>query len=149
MIDLLIPRQAYDLICADAVARIPRESCGLLIGSGSDVITVDQAVISENLGDGVDRFLIDPQLQFDWMRKLRGHRLRVVGHFHSHPNGVCEPSANDLEMAIDPELIWVIAAVTESRVAEVKAFQFVTPGPRFAPINLRLIEHEVPATAAD
>jgi len=149
MTDLLIPRHAYDVICADAVERLPRESCGLLIGLGRDVITVDQAVISKNLADGVDRFLIDPQLQFDWMRKLRGHSLRVVGHFHSHPNGVCEPSANDLEMAIDPDLIWVIAAVAESRVAEVKAFQLFTPGPRFVPINLRLIEHEVPATAAD
>src|SRR5690606_22864294 len=66
---------------------------------------------SRNLGKARDRFEIDPQLWVDLTRAHRGGPMRVVGLYHSHPDGPAQPSAIDLEAAWGEELAWLIVAV--------------------------------------
>lgn len=102
--------RARILAAAGQAAQV--EVCGLLVGRIHDDVWVDDVVMAENVAATPHkRFEIDPQLQFDTMRKLRGGEHVIVGHFHSHPDGPAEPSTQDLAMAIDPEAIWVIAAL--------------------------------------
>lgn len=100
-------------MCEAAEHAFPKECCGLLIGAGADSVIVSQAVVAPNLSEDPNRFLIDPQVQFDWLRKLRGTKERIVGHFHSHPNGCSEPSKIDAEMAIERDQYWVIIPVKD------------------------------------
>jgi proteasome lid subunit RPN8/RPN11 len=102
----------------------PSECCGLLVGQGDGVVTVTRVVPAANIADTpARRFLIDPQVQFDTLRALRNGPERVVGHYHSHPNGSAALSAHDLEMADDPDAIWVLIPVTDGRSGSLQAFR--------------------------
>ena len=69
-----------------AAAAYPNECCGLLAGSGLEVVTVTLVRQSANLAvNRKTEFAVDPQMQFDLMRELRGTPYHIVGHYHSHP----------------------------------------------------------------
>ena len=100
---------------ADAAEQaFPTECCGLLVGRGRRIITVTQLIPAPNLLSAAttDRFELDPRIRFETERALRGTPERIVGHWHSHPNGSAIPSATDLKQAWEPELIWLILGVT-------------------------------------
>jgi proteasome lid subunit RPN8/RPN11 len=109
-------------ICDAAERAFPEECCGLLVGTGEEAVTVTEVVAGENTAaDKETHFAIDPQLQFDTLRAGRERGLRVVGHYHSHPNGRATPSAEDLAMAVDAS-VWLIVAVTASGADAPRAF---------------------------
>lgn len=122
MTKLVITKAQKKLIEREAEVDFPRECCGLLIGRGEQTVVVADVVPTQNYADSEDRFLIDPQVQFDWIRKLRGSDLQLIGHYHSHPNGRRGPSAHDAAMAMDAGQIWLIASMDDSRVGEIQAF---------------------------
>ncbi|MDA0240849.1 MAG: M67 family metallopeptidase [Proteobacteria bacterium] len=130
MIDLT--RDQLSEIEGYAKAAYPGECCGLLIGTteGEDSIAITRIVPSRNLAAETrrDRFEIDPQVQFDTMRELRGGGERIVGHYHSHPDHPAHPSDTDAEMAYEPGLIWIITEVTNGAVTETAAFQALQSG---------------------
>src|SRR6266568_4128437 len=77
----------------------PRECCGLLVGEGEEDVALCEIVPMENVAATPERrFEIDPQGQFDLLRRLRGTARRIIGHYHSHPNGPADLSAHDLSM---------------------------------------------------
>ena len=96
----------------EAAARAyPDECCGLLEGvataDGWQVLAVHE---TRNVAqDSRQRFLIDPQAQFDVLRHLRGTQSRLVGCFHSHPDGAPEPSATDEAQAYEAGFVYLIA----------------------------------------
>lgn len=111
----------------EAACRLawPEEGCGLLLGraAGADLL-VRRAEPSRNLADApARRFEVDPALRFRLERAARCGADPVVGHFHSHPEGPAEPSAVDLAAAHEPGLVWLIAAVREGRLAELRAWR--------------------------
>ena len=90
-------------ILAQARAAHPRECCGLLEGCETRIAAIHPA---RNMAETVDRFLIDPALQF----RLRREGRRIVGCYHSHPNGAARPSSRDAEQAEEAGFLWLIAA---------------------------------------
>lgn len=120
---LNLEKQDISRLLEEAAQAFPAECCGLLIGSGKDQIMVTAVVPTANLSDDPGRFLIDPQCQFDWLRKLRGTEHRIVGHYHSHPNGLDRPSSHDEQMAADSEQIWVIIPVKDGVSGEPKGYR--------------------------
>ncbi|MCR4378238.1 MAG: M67 family metallopeptidase [Rhodospirillales bacterium] len=115
-----------DQINTLAQRAYPGECCGLLVGrtepDGS--ITVTRIVPSANVADppGNDRFEVSPKVRFDLMRQLNGTEKTIVGHYHSHPDQAAEPSATDLSMAFEPDLIWLITAVTSRGAGQTQAW---------------------------
>jgi len=128
-------------------AAWPREACALLVGDAAlRVIAVTEIVPAKNVSDNPDReFELDPAVHIAVLRRLRdaggtnsiiGHR--IIGHWHSHPNGKDEPSAQDAAMVHDPGLVWLLSAVHDGRAAPVRAFR---PVPRdggfgFSPLTI-------------
>lgn len=115
-----------------AVAAFPEECCGFLVGEGYRLITVTAVVPAANKADDLRRaFAIDPQAQFDLLRRTRENGRRVVGHYHSHPEcGVpplnelgALPSSHDLAMAYDPDAVWVVLAATALGASPPRAFR--------------------------
>ncbi|MSO98853.1 MAG: M67 family peptidase [Rhodospirillaceae bacterium] len=108
---IVLPDTCRAQMLVHARETAPHECCGLLIGAGTDVIVIDEIELASNVAEKSERrFEIDPQIQFNVLRRLRGTGRRVVGHYHSHPGGPPGPSATDLAMAHDPEAIWLIVA---------------------------------------
>jgi len=111
---ILLDRSDLAAIAAAAEAAFPAEGCGLLIGRGDRIVRVRQIIPAENLERERrnDRFELDPRARFAAERAVRGGPDRIVGHWHSHPNGSPSPSSVDIARAFEPEMIWLIVAVT-------------------------------------
>ncbi|KAF0119302.1 MAG: Mov34/MPN/PAD-1 [Rhodospirillaceae bacterium] len=114
----------------------PAEGCGLLAGvtEGTACWRVTRVVPTRNLLTQRDRFEVDPAARFALMRDVRGGSERLIGHYHSHPDGPACPSATDRAMAFEPELIWVIVAVANGRAETIKAYRL--GGPTIHPVTI-------------
>lgn len=141
---LTVPRDLLDEITRAAEAAFPHECCGLLAGTAGagGETRVTRVVASPNVTEtrAEDSFEVDPQVRFDLMRALDGTDERIVGHYHSHPGGPAMPSATDLRMAYETDLIWVIVSVRDGRAEDVRAHG-VAPD--------RTAFHEIPLSPAD
>ncbi len=146
---LLIPGALLKSIMDQAEAAYPQEACGLLVGGteGARDLVVTRVAASPNVssGDQTRTFEIDPQIRLQVMRDLKGADKRIIGHYHSHPNGPARPSSTDLAQAYEPEMTWLIVSVVEGQAilpaAHVLDFQEAPDAPRrFRQIGLRTID---------
>jgi proteasome lid subunit RPN8/RPN11 len=119
---------------AAARAAHPRECCGLLTGQPG---LIEAVVPAANVSPHPETsFEIDPAILLQTHRAARGQQRRVLGHYHSHPDGSAQPSIRDAARAIDNGQIWLIIAGDA-----VKGWQAVANDPgavhgRFVPIVL-------------
>ena len=137
---ILSPLAVLKAVADAAEAAYPEEACGLLVGRRTSRHTFLSAVVpSHNVSAGAkrDRFEVDPKVRFDVMRSLEGTPQFIVGHYHSHPDHPCEPSPTDLEMAFEPDLIWLIVSVVDGQVVNLGAFQPAAGQTRFKRLTLR------------
>ena len=108
-----------------AEAAHPEEACALLIGRRGLGLNfrVSRVEISPNVAaDRRRRFEVDPGLRIGLERELRGKADQVIGVWHSHPNGLAEPSAADAAMIYEPDLVWLITAVVAGQAIHTAAF---------------------------
>ncbi len=76
-----------------------------------------EAVETANVSpDPSTTFEIDPAALFSAIRAERAGGPRILGHYHSHPNGSATPSARDAAMALQPGRLWLIVAAGEARL---------------------------------
>ena len=100
-----IGRNVLDELLAAAKAAPQREICGLLFGSSDRISRAEPA---DNVAARPqDTFEIDPRALFAALRAERAGGERLIGHYHSHPNGSAEPSPRDLAAA-EPGKLWLI-----------------------------------------
>ena len=119
----------------DAAAAQPDEEvCGLLVGSAD---AVARLVPARNVArDPARSFEIEPATLLATHRTARATGHRVIGHWHSHPNGRREPSARDAARATENGAIWLI--ISGGDLAAWRA-QSRGPGPaRFVPVPLEI-----------
>lgn len=95
---LRIPQHVLDRIVAHAAADYPVECCGLLVGQGNEVYSA-HPVRNLYAGDCCDRFELDPigHVRVFEAARAAGHKL--VGCYHSHPDGMALPSSIDRRLA--------------------------------------------------
>lgn len=110
---VLIPAALLAEVLAHA-ARTPRlEVCGLLFGGAG---RIDRAKPAANVAADPARFFeLDPTTLFRALRAERAGGPRIVGHYHSHPNGSADPSARD-RAAAEPGQLWLIVAGNDARL---------------------------------
>jgi len=137
-LSLGLTEQQLEQLKQEAETAFPDECCGLLIGQGAGFIEVTDVVAADNLAESSDRFLIDPQVQFDWMRTLRGTERRIVGHYHSHPNGLAMPSKRDEAMAVDRHQVWIIVPIQAGAAGEPAGFLCMGEGLGFSPFPIKI-----------
>jgi proteasome lid subunit RPN8/RPN11 len=103
-------------LCASAAALIHAgvqrsgnsEACGLLFGTHG---RITQATLARNVAaEPWHRFEIDPAHLFDAHRRSRAGPERLVGCWHSHPDGRGEPSRHDRAGVSDEGWLWLIVA---------------------------------------
>ncbi len=145
-------------IARAAEAAYPEECCGLLVGAGGEGDEggerrwrVARVEASANLaeGDRRRRFEVDPGLLIRLHRELRGGEARVIGVYHSHPDHPAEPSAHDLELALEPGLVWLIISVVGGRASDASAHVLAQDGARFEAITLEIADGKGRTRATD
>lgn len=125
-----------------AQQAFPNEACALLIGYGESEsdLCITQVKPAENVTacNSKDSFEIDPLVYFAVAREVRGTENKVIGVWHSHPNGVPKPSAMDSLHSLESSWIWLITALESYKAeADTKAYQAEMSNPSiFQPVEI-------------
>lgn len=100
-----IRRDVLNAVLDAAASASEQEICGLLFGTEG---RIDRAEPAANVAEHpTDTFEIDPRALFAALRAERAGGDKMIGHYHSHPNGSAEPSPRDLAAA-EPGKLWLI-----------------------------------------
>ena len=113
-----IPAHIYDGIVAQAYSELPNEACGLLVGTENEA--VKQHVLT-NIDHSPEHFSFDPAEQFQVFRSARSEGLSIIANYHSHPETPSRPSVEDIRLAYDPNILYLIVSLA-AEIPVLKAF---------------------------
>lgn len=116
---LRIPQQIIDELFDHARTGLPEEVCGYLAGTGSEVTRQFRLT---NIDHSNEHFSFDPAEQFQVVREARKAGLEILANYHSHPESPARPSQEDIRLAFDPNISYVIVSLT-AEFPDVKAFR--------------------------
>ena len=113
-----ITRDVADDIIDHAKINAPVEACGYLAGKNG-IIT--KSFRMTNIDNSPEHFSFDPEEQFDVVRKARGEGLEIIANYHSHPVTPARPSQEDINLAYDPDISYLIVSLAGDR-EDIKSF---------------------------
>jgi len=114
-----IPKDIIKAILAQGEQESPNEACGYLTGTAGDV---KKATPLTNVDRSPEHFSLDPREQFAALRQARAEGLEILAVYHTHPATPARPSAEDIRLAYDPAIVYVIVSLVPGR-REANAFR--------------------------
>ncbi len=108
-----LPDPIRQAILAHAAQCAPDECCGLLAIDGEGGFRF--AYPLTNADPSPVTFTIDPDEHFHAMSHAETMGWEIGGVFHSHPGGTAMPSMIDVQTALDPDWMYLIASPDEIR----------------------------------
>ena len=75
-----------------------------------------------NLDASPEHYTMDPKEQFACVREIRKAGLQVAAVYHSHPESQARPSGEDIALAYDPAISYVIVSLADE-VPVAKSFK--------------------------
>ncbi len=113
-----IPRTILEEIVLQARAELPNEACGLLAGKGFEA---QKRYALTNADASPEHFSFLPAEQFQVLRSARAEGLEILANYHSHPATPARPSEEDIKLAYDPNILYIIVSLASAEPV-VKAF---------------------------
>ena len=113
-----LTRAVVNNIIDHARRDAPIEACGYLAGKNS-IITKCYSMI--NIDNSPEHFSFDPEEQFDVVRRARSEGLEIIANYHSHPVTPARPSQEDINLAYDPDMSYLIISLEGGR-EDVRSF---------------------------
>ncbi len=104
-----INRDVYEQIIRHARVEAPLECCGYLAGVDGENT---KAYPMENIDKSAIHYSFEPEEQFRTVKAVRKLGLKVLAVYHSHPESPARPSAEDISLAYDPNMSYVIISLT-------------------------------------
>jgi proteasome lid subunit RPN8/RPN11 len=117
-----IPKSILDALIAQARKELPNEACGLLVGSRDVARHVFQHYPLTNIDHSPEHFSFDPKEQFHVLKEARTQGLQIIANYHSHPESPARPSEEDIRLAFDPTMIYIILSLQKKDSPVIKAF---------------------------
>jgi proteasome lid subunit RPN8/RPN11 len=118
---LTIQQHILNQIIAHAQKDLPNEACGYLAGNSKNVT---YAYNLTNIDHSHEHFSFDPAEQFKTVKDARSKDLEILANYHSHPSTPSRPSLEDIRLAYDPEISYVIISLAE-KTPVVKSFRII------------------------
>lgn len=116
---LRIPKDIHDELVAHAQAGFPLEVCGILGGSDG---TVSAIYPMTNTDASNEHFMMDPREQFAVVKDLRAKQISMLAIYHSHPETPARPSAEDIRLALTPDVSYVIISLADPSAPDIKSY---------------------------
>ncbi len=105
-----IKKDVIKKILLHAKKEAPVEACGYL-AQKNDVVTRHYELT--NVDKSSEHFSFDPHEQFSAVKDARANGLEVCAAYHSHPHTPARPSVEDIKLAYDPKLSYVIISLAD------------------------------------
>ena len=116
-----IKKDIQDKIIKHAQEEAPIEACGYLASQDGVIVRHYEM---KNIDQSLEHFSFDPKDQFFVVRDARAQGPEISAVYHSHPASPARPSAEDIRLAYDPSLSYVIVSLAGGR-RDVKSFRIV------------------------
>ena len=104
-----------------AKAGAPLEVCAYL-AAGDGIVSAHYSLT--NIDASADHFSMDPAEQFATVRSIRGAGLTLAAVAHSHPASPARLSEEDIRLAADPSVSYVIVSLAGGSVS-IKSFRIL------------------------
>ena len=114
-----IPVTIVEAIYKQAMEEEPLEACGYLAGKND---LVKRHFPMTNIDRSETHFSFDPEEQFQILKKSRTTGLELIAVYHSHPVTPARPSAEDIRLAYDPGMNYVIVSLANGQKT-IKSFK--------------------------
>ncbi len=108
MLSLNIPNNIFQEILTQAKVCDPLEACGILAGKDD---RVEKCYKMTNADQSETHFTMVPQEQFTVIKDIRAAGLKMKAIYHSHPATPARLSAEDIRLAVTPDVIYVIVSL--------------------------------------
>jgi proteasome lid subunit RPN8/RPN11 len=118
-LNLEIPKIIFEQVVAQAKTEAPIEACGILAGRESRVEKLYKMTNAEKRSD---HFAMEPSEQFKVVKDIRASGLKMLAVYHSHPATPTRPSAEDIRLALTPDVMYVIVSLQNKDYPVVKSF---------------------------
>ena len=118
MLRLNIPNDVFEQMLRQANDEAPIEACGILAGRDGQV---EKLYEMTNADQSNDHFTMTPEEQFKVIKDIRSAGLEMLAIYHSHPSTQARPSAEDIRLALTPDVIYVIVSLAGKEPA-IKGF---------------------------
>lgn len=128
-----IPVTIVEAIYKQATEEKPLEACGYLAGEDD---LVKRHFPMTNIDRSATHFTFDPEEQFQILKKSRKTGLELIAVYHSHPVTPARPSAEDILLAYDPKMSYVIVSLANGQKT-IKSFK-IKDG-KVVPESLKII----------
>ncbi len=116
---MILNKEVFEALVAHARQGLPYEVCGYLVGREAEVVKHYELT---NLDKAADHFTMNPKEQFAVIKETRKQGLAIQAVYHSHPDTPARPSAEDIKLAYDPEISYVIISLA-AKEADIKSFR--------------------------
>ena len=113
-----VEKGIIDKITEHSKRALPIEACGYL--ASSDGIIKAHYELT-NTDESQEHFSFDPKEQFQTLKDARSKGLVLSGIYHSHPQTPARPSIEDIKLAYDSSLSYLIISL-ENNLTTVKSF---------------------------
>jgi len=120
---LRITNEVRSDIIAHARREAPLEACGYLAEQDS---VVKKHYPLTNADASAEHYSLRPEEQFAAIRQMRAAGLKLRAVYHSHPASPARPSEEDIKLAYDPEISYVIVSLLDGQDV-VKSFTIDGP----------------------
>ncbi|MBM3203695.1 M67 family metallopeptidase [Candidatus Woesearchaeota archaeon] len=127
-IPFFIPRKVVLAMLHHVQQQPEQEVCGLVGGRGGKALSyypVENVAACRS-----NRFSLDEVGQIAAMKTMRIRQEELLGIFHSHPEGLVEPSVMDEALSGYPEALMLIGSAGTRGVLELRGFDLKTPDRR-------------------
>jgi proteasome lid subunit RPN8/RPN11 len=119
---LILPPEHREAMILHARQGLPNEACGLMAGEFRGEEKTVRAVYGlTNTDQSAEHFSMDPKEQFKAIKDIRNRGWVLLGNFHSHPETPARPSPEDIRLAFDSSLSYVIMSFQKDP-PELKSF---------------------------
>ena len=138
MNSVVISRQAFDTIIAQAEREFPFECCGFIIGDVGDEVRPVRNVQNEKHAadphryerDARTAYLMDPKEQLAVLEEIDRRRVKLKVVYHSHPDHEAYFSATDRAQACSfdpaepdyPDTAYMVISVRNGKFANAAVF---------------------------
>jgi proteasome lid subunit RPN8/RPN11 len=120
---LIVDEALRQKIVNHAREGLPNESCGLFAGTiEGDTTTIREVYCLRNIDARPDHFSMAPEEQFAAIADMRKKDFVLLGNFHSHPATPARPSEEDMRLAFDDALSYIIVSLQDGG-EDIKSFK--------------------------